>query len=74
MEKIKWSDKSIIHLKAIHDYISKDSVFYAERFVKGLIKSTEKLKKFRFPAKLYLNLKSTHSGRTFIAITVLFTE
>lgn len=43
MGKIKWTEKASSHLQAIHDYIAKDSKAYATRFVKSLIKATEKL-------------------------------
>jgi toxin ParE1/3/4 len=41
--KIKWTDKAIFHLNALHQYIAKDSLLYATRFIKSLIVSTEKL-------------------------------
>jgi addiction module RelE/StbE family toxin len=43
MGKIKWTQKSSLHLQAIHEYIAKDSKTYATRFIKSLIKATEKL-------------------------------
>jgi toxin ParE1/3/4 len=46
MGKISWTDKSVLHLKAIHDYIAEDSPFYAANFVKSLVKATDKLKTF----------------------------
>jgi addiction module RelE/StbE family toxin len=41
--KIRWTEKASSHLQAIHEYISKDSRTYATRFIKSLIKATEKL-------------------------------
>jgi len=41
--KIKWTEKASGNLQAIHEYISWDSTLYANRFVKSLIKTTEKL-------------------------------
>ena len=43
MGEIKWTEKSSSHLQAIHEYIAKDSKTYATRFIKSLIKATEKL-------------------------------
>ncbi len=43
MGKIKWTEKSSVHLHAIHKYIARDSNTYATRFIKSLIKATEKL-------------------------------
>jgi addiction module RelE/StbE family toxin len=45
MGKIKWTEKSSLHLQAIHEYIAKDSKTYASRFIRSLIKATEKLEK-----------------------------
>ncbi len=46
MAKVVWTEKSEKSLKAIYDYIYKDSKFYAGRFINSLIKSTEKLELF----------------------------
>jgi plasmid stabilization system protein ParE len=43
MGQVKWTNRAISHLQAIHDYIAKDSKVYANRFVKSLIHSTKKL-------------------------------
>jgi plasmid stabilization system protein ParE len=43
MAKIRWTEKSSRNLQSIHEYISWDSKIYAGRFVKSLIKATEKL-------------------------------
>lgn len=43
MGKIKWTEKASIHLHAIHGYIAGDSKTYATRFIKSLIKATNKL-------------------------------
>ncbi len=43
MGKIKWTEKASNNLQAIHDYIAKDSIVYATRFIKSLIKTTAKL-------------------------------
>ncbi len=44
MGKIKWTEKASKHLKAIYEYIAKDSKVYAKRYVESLIASTKKLK------------------------------
>lgn len=46
MAKVVWTEKSEKSLKAIYDYIYKDSKFYAGRFINSLIKSAEKLELF----------------------------
>ena len=43
MGEVKWSEKSAKNLKAIYEYISKDSTVYASHFIKSLVKATEKL-------------------------------
>lgn len=45
MVKVIWTEIAIDDLKLIHDYISKDSTFYAGRFVKKLIHRVDHLKK-----------------------------
>jgi len=44
MVKIRWTDKATRHLNSIYEYITNDSKGYAERYVKSLISSTDKLK------------------------------
>lgn len=41
---MRWTLKAVTNLQAIHEYISKDSETYARRFIKSLIKTTDKLK------------------------------
>ncbi|MCA6435855.1 MAG: type II toxin-antitoxin system RelE/ParE family toxin [Bacteroidota bacterium] len=43
MAKINWTKKSVKDLKAINDYISLDSNFYAARFITKLIKRVDQL-------------------------------
>jgi toxin ParE1/3/4 len=40
--KIKWSERAAYNLNHIYDYIASDSQVYANRFVRALIRSTEK--------------------------------
>jgi toxin ParE1/3/4 len=43
MAKIKWTKWSIKDLQLIHEYISNDSKFYADRFVTKIITRVEQL-------------------------------
>jgi len=43
MGKIRWTEKASANLLSILDYISKDSKTYAVRFVKALVRATERL-------------------------------
>ncbi|NBP67996.1 MAG: type II toxin-antitoxin system RelE/ParE family toxin [Cytophagia bacterium] len=45
MVKVVWTDLAIEDLKSIHEYISKDSKFYADRFVTKLIDRVDQLEK-----------------------------
>jgi len=46
MPQLIWSDKAASDLEDIHDYIAKDSIFYAVVQVDRLVKSVERLQKF----------------------------
>jgi addiction module RelE/StbE family toxin len=46
MEQISWTKKSLKDLKAINDYISLDSIFYATRFISKLITRVDQLLEF----------------------------
>jgi toxin ParE1/3/4 len=43
MAEISWTKKSLKDLKAVNDYISLDSVFYAARFISKLIQRVDQL-------------------------------
>ncbi|MFN5557485.1 MAG: type II toxin-antitoxin system RelE/ParE family toxin [Chryseotalea sp.] len=43
MVKIVWTDFAVEDLKSIHEYISKDSKFYADRFIEKLMERVEQL-------------------------------
>ena len=43
MVKVVWTDLAIQDLKSIHEYISKDSKFYADRFITKLINRVDQL-------------------------------
>lgn len=46
MVRIVWTDLAIDDLKSIHKYISKDSKFYADRYIAKLIKRVDQLETF----------------------------
>lgn len=46
MAQISWTKKSLKDLRAINDYISLDSEFYAARFISKLIDRVEQLIEF----------------------------
>lgn len=45
--KLVWTEPAVNDLRAIHDYIGQDSLFYADQFVGRLVLAAEKL--FDFP-------------------------
>ncbi len=47
MAQVSWTKKSVKDLRAINDYISLDSSFYAARFINKLISRVDQL--FKFP-------------------------
>ncbi|MGN6645399.1 MAG: type II toxin-antitoxin system RelE/ParE family toxin [Cytophaga sp.] len=52
MGQINWTDKSVAHLKAIHDYIAEDSPLYASNFIKALVNAVDKLKTFPMSGRI----------------------
>jgi plasmid stabilization system protein ParE len=46
MVKIIWTELAIGDLKLIHEYISKDSKFYADRFIGKIISRIDQLESF----------------------------
>ena len=46
MVKVVWTEIAIEDLRSIHDYISKDSKLYAERFIEKLIERVDQLESF----------------------------
>ncbi len=46
MVKIIWTDFAIEDLRLIHDYISKDSKRYADRFLEKLLERVDQLESF----------------------------
>ena len=39
MSKVSWMPSALDDLKSIRDYIAKDSVYYADKFVDGAFKA-----------------------------------
>ena len=48
MVKLIWSEKAIISLELIAEYISKDSLFYAKETIRKIRSLTRKLKDFPY--------------------------
>ncbi len=46
MVKVKWTPQALRDVESISEYISRDSVFYAERYVRRIIERTRVLRKF----------------------------
>ncbi len=46
MVKVIWTEFALDDLKSIHEYISKDSKPYADKFVEKLISRVDQLEKF----------------------------
>ena len=46
MVSIEWTELAIEDLNEIHNYIARDSKFYADRYIDKLIVRTSQLKKF----------------------------
>jgi addiction module RelE/StbE family toxin len=44
--RVVWSDPAVADLAALHDYIARDSPYYARRFVARLIAAVEPLESF----------------------------
>lgn len=51
MDKIKWTERASRNLQDIHEYISRDSVIYAARFVKSLVKATKRLEEMPYSGR-----------------------
>jgi toxin ParE1/3/4 len=62
MVKVVWTNLAIEDLKSIHEYISKDSKFYADRFLARLIKRVDQLENHPNLGELLLNLAKKKSG------------
>ena len=46
MVNVIWTDIAVEDLRLIHEYISKDSKFYADRFIEKLIERVDQLENF----------------------------
>jgi len=52
MGKIEWTERASRNLQDIYEYISRDSVIYAARFVKSLIKATKRLEDMPYSGRI----------------------
>jgi toxin ParE1/3/4 len=52
MGKIIWTRKATSHLESIYQYISRDSITYASRFIKALISQTAILNTMPFSGRI----------------------
>jgi addiction module RelE/StbE family toxin len=52
MGQVKWTEKAQKHLKDLHDYIAKDSILYAQRFIRSLINSSTILEKNPYAGRM----------------------
>jgi len=46
MVKIAWTERAVRNLQNIYEYIAVDSEIYAARFVRSIVKASEKLSSF----------------------------
>ena len=46
MVKVIWTDFAIEDLKSIHEFISKDSKTYADKFIEKIINKVDQLEEF----------------------------
>jgi plasmid stabilization system protein ParE len=56
--KVVWTKKAAGNLRSIHEYIAKDSRFYADRFTKALVRATERLKTLPQSGRIVPELES----------------
>ncbi|MBI1768785.1 MAG: type II toxin-antitoxin system RelE/ParE family toxin [Bacteroidetes bacterium] len=52
MVKLIWTDFAIDDLKSIHEYISKDSKVYADRYIEKLISRIDQLEGFPLSGRI----------------------
>jgi addiction module RelE/StbE family toxin len=52
MVKVVWTDLAIADLKSIHEYISRDSKFYADRFIDKLINRVDQLENYSLSGRV----------------------
>jgi toxin ParE1/3/4 len=52
MVKIIWTEIALADLKSIHDYISLDSKFYADRYIHKLVSRVDRLTRFPESGKI----------------------
>ena len=52
MSKIVWTQSALDDLTGIRDYIARDSVYYADKFVNDALRSVERLEVFPFSGRM----------------------
>ncbi len=60
MVKIVWTTLALDDLKQIHDYISLDSKFYADRFVSKIISRVDQLEVFPNSGRVVPDVNQEH--------------
>lgn len=57
MGKIRWTEKASSNLEGIFEYISKDSKWYAARYVRALIGATKRLERLPLSGRVVPELE-----------------
>ena len=70
--RISWSEAARADLDAIHEYISRDSVLYAERYVQGLIAAVDPLAEFPQLGRIVPEGDGRHRELVFAAYRILY--
>ncbi len=60
MAEVQFTKTARDDLKGIHDYIARDSVFYADVFTERLIKATERLERFPYSGRVVPEIGDPH--------------
>jgi len=63
---VKWSAPAKIDLKQIHDYIAKDSKYYAKKVSQNIIAATEKLNEFPEIGRIVPEIGDTNIRELFV--------
>ncbi len=73
MAKLIWAQKAIESLEAIYDYISRDSIQYANYQTRKIVESVERLSLFPESGKIIMELNNRCTDKLLLAHIVLFT-
>ncbi|MEI9919335.1 MAG: type II toxin-antitoxin system RelE/ParE family toxin [Bacteroidota bacterium] len=58
MEKIEWSELALSDLQSIHEYISRDSAFYANKLISKIAGRIDQLEKFQQSGRIVPELNN----------------